>query len=450
MDHNVTGNGERDGLKTVRIGQSAAKHPYVVKVQRLGESRRAERPEKRGQDSDPAVLRRDSLNSRETVRRRKARKCVAAHAERFDDSQFAKEGAKIGTTLKVRLPNMYTVSTGTALSAQDTEEISTTLTVATQKHVDTNFTSAELTLQLQDFMQRIGEPAMSVLAAAVDNDVANGMFDVWNAVGTPGTTPATAKVLLDAHTKMNYLAAPMTPRYVGLEPSANGAMVDGLKGLFNPTQDTSSRFREGMMGENILGYREIYMTQSFPTLTTGARASYQTNTPSGITNGATTLAVDTGTGAAARGEVFTIAGVFSVNPETKVSTGQLLQFTVTAAYAGGGGNISIAPALYKSGARQNFTSSGGDIPDNTALTFLGSASTTYAQNVAYHRDAFTMVTADLVMPEGVHESAREVQDGLSLRYVRQYRIGTDDIPARFDILYGYLTQRGELGCRIFG
>jgi len=366
------------------------------------------------------------------------------------DEQFAKEGAKIGTTLKVRLPNQYTVSTGTALSAQDTSEISATLTVATQKHVDTNFTSAELTMSIQDFMARIGEPAMSVLAAAVDADCANSIFDVYNSVGTPGTTPATPKVLLDAHAKMNYLAAPQTPRYLGVEPGANAALVDGMKGLFNPTGPVGDQFKEGMLASNILGFREVYMTQSLPNITTGARASYQTNTPSGITNGATTLPVDTGTGAMARGEVFTIAGVYSVNPETKQSTGQLLQFTVTAAYAGGGGNVSIAPALYKSGARQNFTHSGSDIPDNTAMTFLGSASTTYAQNIAYHRDAFTMVTADLVMPDGVHESAREVKDGLSLRYVRQYRIGTDDIPARFDILYGYLAQRAELACRVWG
>lgn len=367
------------------------------------------------------------------------------------DDQFAKEGAKIGTTLKVRLPNQYTVSTGTALSAQDTSEISATLTVATQKHVDTNFTSAELTMSVQDFMQRIGEPAMSVLASAVDADVANSIFDVYNSVGTPGTTPATAKVLLDAHAKMNYLAAPQTPRFLGVEPGANAALVDGLKGLLNPTGPVSEQFREGMLASNILGFREVYMTQSLPNITTGARsATYQTNTPAGITNGATTLAVKTGTGAASRGEVFTIAGVYSVNPETKQSTGQLLQFTVTSNYAGGAGNISISPALYKSGARQNFTASGSDIPDSTLITFLGSASTSYAQNIAYHRDAMTMVTADLVMPEGVHESAREVKDGLSLRYVRQYRIGTDDIPARFDILYGYLAQRPELACRIWG
>ena len=367
------------------------------------------------------------------------------------DDQFAKEGAKIGQTLKVRLPNQYTVSTGSALSEQDTTEISTTLTVATQKHVDTNFTTSELTLSIQDFMQRIGEPAMSVLAAAVDNDVANDIFDVYNLVGTAGTTPATAKALLDAHTKMNYLAAPLSPRYCGLEPGANAAMVDGLKGLFNPTGNTSERFREGMMGENILGFREVYMTQSLPTLTTGARnTAYTTAVLATTTLGQTTLPVITGAGTIKRGEVFTIAGVFSVNPETKASTGQLLQFTVTADYVGGAGNVSIAPALYKSGARQNFTASGGDLPNSTTLTFVGSASTTYAQNIAYHRDAFTFVTADLVMPEGVHESAREVQDGLSLRYVRQYRIGTDDIPARFDILYGHLCQRGELASRITG
>jgi hypothetical protein len=362
------------------------------------------------------------------------------------DEQFAKEGAKIGNTLRIRLPNQYTVSTGAALSIQATEEIQTTLTVATQKHVDTNFTSLELTNSIQDFMARIGEPAMSVLASNVDNDVANAIFDVFNLVGTPGTTPATAKVLLDAHTKMNYLAAPMTPRYLGLEPNANASMVDGLKGLFNPSGSTSQQFREGMMADNILGYREIYMSQSLPALTTGARnAAYLTNAPAGVTNGATQIPVDTGANAMARGDVFTIAGVFAVNPETKASTGQLQQFTVTATYAGGAGNVSVSPTIYVSGARQNISI---NIPDNTLLVFSGAASTTFQQNIAYHRDAFTMVTADLVMPEGVQESAREVKDGMSLRYVRQYRIGTDDIPARFDILYGYLCMRPELACRI--
>lgn len=363
------------------------------------------------------------------------------------DDQFAKEGAKIGTTLRIRLPNQYTTSTGAALSVQDTTEVQTTLTVATQRHVDTNFTSAELTMQLQDFMERIGEPAMSVLASQTDADAMSAIFDVFNAVGTPGTTPATAKVLLDAHTKMNYLAAPLTPRYLGVEPSANAALVDGLKGLFNPQGSQSEQYREGTLVNNQLGYREMYMTQSLPTITNGARASYQTNTPSGVTNGATAIPVDTGTGAATRGEVFTIAGVFSVNPETKVSTGQLQQFTVTSNYAGGAGNINVSPAIFHTGPRQNVSA---NIPDNVALTFLGAASTTFAQNIAYHRDAFTMVTADLVMPDGVHEKAREVKDGLSLRYVRQYRIGTDDIPARFDILYGYLCMRPELACRIYG
>ncbi len=362
------------------------------------------------------------------------------------DEQFAKEGAKIGNTLRIRLPNQYTVSTGAALSIQATEEIQTTLTVATQKHVDTNFTSLELTNSIQDFMARIGEPAMSVLASNVDNDVAGAIFDVFNLVGTPGTTPATAKVLLDAHTKMNYLAAPMTPRYLGLEPNANASMVDGLKGLFNPSGSTSQQFREGMMADNILGYREIYMSQSLPALTTGARnASYLTNAPAGVANGATQIPVDTGANAMARGDVFTIAGVFAVNPETKQSTGQLQQFTVTSTYAGGAGNVSVSPTIYVSGARQNISI---NIPDNTLLVFSGAASTTFQQNIAYHRDAFTMVTADLVMPEGVQEASRQVQDGLSLRYVRQYRIGTDDIPARFDILYGYLCMRPELACRI--
>lgn len=371
--------------------------------------------------------------------------------DRSYDSQFAKEGAKIGDTLRLRNPNMYLVSSGPNLAVQDTNEISVNLVVSKQRHVDTNFSTAELTLSVQDFMRRIGEPAMTTLASYIDNDAMNMIFDTWQQVGTPGTIPSTARVLLDANAKMSLVATPMSPRYVGIDPVTNAALVDGLKGLFNPQGSQGSQYRDGVVQNGQLGYREMFVTQSTPTLITGSRnTAYTTAVAATTTLGQATLPVITGAGTISRGEVFTISGVYAVNPETKKSTGQLLQFTVTTDYAGGAGTLDIQPALYKSGPRQNFYNAGGDLPNSTALVFAGSASTSYPVSIAYHRDAFAMATADLVLPEGVDQAAREEQDGISLRYVRQYRIGTDDIPARFDVLYGNVARRGEMACRIIG
>jgi hypothetical protein len=168
-----------------------------------------------------------------------------------------------------------------------------------------------------------------------------------------------------------------------------------------------------------------------------------------LSNGATqtgaTIGVDTGTGAINAGEIVTFAGVFSVHPETKVSTGVLQQFVVTADYAGGNGNLSIAPAIVASGATQNVSNA---IADNSAMTIAGTASTPYGQSLLFHKDAFCFATADLVMPQGVDFSARETYDGISIRIVRQYDINNDKFPCRLDVLYGYKTLRAQMAARL--
>jgi hypothetical protein len=78
----------------------------------------------------------------------------------YDDS-YAKAGAKIGDTLKVRLPNEYTVRSGINMAAQTTSETSVDLVMSTVKGVDLNFTSVELALSLDDFSERIVKPATS-------------------------------------------------------------------------------------------------------------------------------------------------------------------------------------------------------------------------------------------------------------------------------------------------
>lgn len=357
----------------------------------------------------------------------------------YDDS-FAQSGAKIGDSLRIRLPNRYTVRTGATLSAQDTTEQQTTLQVSTQKGVDLNFTSNELTLSLDDFSKRILEPAMAQLAASVESDAFNMVKDVPNVVGAAGSA-VTFKNVLEARKKLSDNLAPTSDRNLILNTQDNVDLVDSLKGLFQDSAEISKQYREGMVGRTA-GFNGIYENTLIPNFTNGAGTGYLVN--GGSQSGAS-LIVDTGTGALPKGTVFTIANVYAVHPESRLSTGVLQQFVVTADYAGGGGTVSIYPSIVASGALQTVNAAPAD---NAAITVFGTASDTTTTSLAFHKDAFTFATADLVMPKGVDFAAREVYDGISIRVVRQYDVNNDAFPCRLDILYGYKAIRPQLACRI--
>ena len=371
----------------------------------------------------------------------------------YDDS-FAVEGAKIGSTLRIRLPDRALVTDGAALQVQDDNEQFTTLTVSSQKHIGINFTSAELTMQLDDFAERVLKPRISQLASSVDADVANAYKSIFNTVGTPGTTPATALVLLQAQQKLNESAAPMSPRYATVNPAANAGLVNGMTGFFNPTGTISRQFKTGMMGEGVLGFDEMNMSQSIVNHTTGSRAGTILVNGAVSTQGQATISIDGLTGATdtvTAGDVFTIAGVYAVNPQTRLSTGSLQQFVVTAAQTGASNalaNMAISPAMYTS---SNALATIDAFPaDNAAVTFVGTASTVYPQNLVYHKNAITLATADLLLPQGVDMASRQVHNGISMRIVRQYDINNDRMPCRVDVLYGFNTIRPPMACRIFG
>jgi hypothetical protein len=338
---------------------------------------------------------------------------------------------------------------------QDDNEQFTTLTVASQKHIGVNFTSAELTMQLDDFAERVLKPRVSQLAASVDADVANAYKSIFQSVGTPGTVPATSLVLLQAQQKLNESAAGMAPRYATVNPAANAGLVEGMKGLFNPVDTVSRQFKNGMMGQGVLGLDEINMSQSIVQHTTGSRSTSDTILVNGAvsTQGATTISLDGGTASAtiAVGDVFTIAGVFAVNPQTRQSTGSLQQFVCTAtatASSGAWTNVAISPPIFTSA---NALATVDSFPaDNAVVTFVGSASTQYPQNLVYHKDAITLATADLLLPQGVDMASRQVHNGISLRVVRQYDINNDRMPCRIDVLYGFSTIRPPMACRIWG
>ena len=377
---------------------------------------------------------------------------ITRNVNRQYDDSYAVEGAKIGTTLRIRLPDRALVTDGAALQVQDDNEQFTTLTVASQKHIGVNFTTAEMTMQLDDFAERVLKPRISQLASSIDADVANSFNNIYQSVGTPGTTPGTSLVLLQAQQKLNEAAAGMSPRYATVNPAANAALVEGMKGLFNPVSTISKQFKSGLMGEGILGYDELAMSQSIKQFTTGTRTGAHTVTTTVSAQGTSTIAITgTGTQTLKKGDVFTIANVYSVNPQTRESTGSLQQFVVTAdvtAVAGAYASVSISPAIYTSG---NALATVDSFPQSgAAVTFLGGASSQYPQNLVYHRDAIAFATADLLLPQGVDMASRQVHNGVSMRVVRQYDINNDRMPCRIDVLYGYSVIRPQMAVRLWG
>ena len=370
----------------------------------------------------------------------------------YDDS-FAVEGAKIGSTLRIRLPDRALVTDGAALQVQDDNEQYTTLTVSSQKHIGINFTSAELTMQLDDFAERVLKPRISQLASSVDADVANAYKSIYATVGTPGTTPATALVLLQAQQKLNESATPMAPRYATVNPAANAGLVNGMTGFFNPTGTISRQFKTGMMGEGVLGYDEMNMSQSIVNHTVGSlpvAPICASTVPS--TQGATTLDITytSGTKTIKQGDVFTIAGVNAVNPQTRLSTGSLQQFVVTAdqTLTSTSATIAFQPPMYT--ATNALATIDAFPAASAALVFVGTASTTYPQNLVYGKNAITLATADLLLPQGVDMASRQVHNGISMRIVRQYDINNDRMPCRVDVLYGFSVIRPTMACRIWG
>ena len=358
------------------------------------------------------------------------------------DSSFAQEGAKIGDSLKIRLPNQYTVRTGLNMAAQDTSETSTTLQVATVKGVDLNFTSQELTLSIDDFAERILEPAMSVLVASIEQDVlSNVIKDVFQQANNTASAMTLANVM-GGRKKLQDSLTPDTSRTCLLSTNDHVQLIDALKGLFNAPKALSGQYRDGVMG-HALSF-DFAESTHLANQARGAGASYVVN---GAGQSGAAITVGTGTGLIDVGSIITFVGCNRVHPETKVDTGVLMQFVVTSTNATNATSIGISPAIVLTGAGQNVaaaptTGAGGTV------TIAGTASTSYGQSLVYHRDAFTFATADLTQPKGVDFAAREVMDGISMSIVRDFAISDRTFPCRLDVLYGYKTLRASMACRL--
>lgn len=369
----------------------------------------------------------------------------------YDDSfsesgARARDGSKRGSQLRIRLPNRFVIRTGRTLAVQDVTEQSVTLEVTSQAGVDMNFSSKELTLDLNEFSKNFIEPAMATVASYMESTCLSGLArQVYNLVDHDATAVSLLSFGLGRKALQDNLAPDDGQRCALLSTNHEVKLVDALKGLFHQSTQIEQQYREGRMGRT-QGF-EFMSSTHVNDHTTGTAVKGDTlYNVNGAGQTGAALTVDTGTTTFEAGDVITIAGCTRVHPETKVSTGVAQQFVITADAGPNATSLAISPAIVVTGALQNVTAS----PTNGgAITKVGAGNAELLNgSLTYHKSAFTVATADLIMPEGVDFAAREVFDGVSMRIVRQYDINDDSMPCRIDVLFGYKAQYPQLAARI--
>lgn len=384
--------------------------------------------------------------TRQALRLWKNSNAFIQNINRQYDDEYAVSGAKIGSTLKIRLPNDFVVTTGSALAAQDTVEQSTTLVVSTQKHVDVSFNSVDRTLSLDDYSERILAPMVNNLAGAVAADVMSGVEGgVCNYVANTGAGGAvqapSADTVLSAGVSLTNNSAPLNRRRLVADPQTMARTVSALSGLFNPTKTISRQFESAQIYDalNFAWFED----QTAIKHTTG---SFSAGTVNGAGQTGLSLTVNPITGTLNKGDIITVAGVSQVNRITKISLQQPRQFVVTANVAAGATSIPIYPAIVPpvGGNPVQYQTVDASPANGAAITLAHNASEVHRRNIAYAPEAVTLVTADLYTPsKGVEEAARAVFDNISMRMLTQYVIGTDQLATRLDVLYGYAWLRPE-------
>lgn len=375
-------------------------------------------------------------------------KFVANVNQGFND-QFNIKGAKIGQTVNIRKPARYNGRVGPVVNIEAQTETYVPLTIDQQYGVDLSFTSAEQTMSLDMYSDRVIKPAMANIANRIDAYGLGYLSKVYNQVGTPGSPVSALTTYLAAGTKLDQTLTPRDGTRVMLTDPYTQATATGLGlNLFNPQAEISEQYKSGMLA-NALGFN-WYMDQNMPIHTNGAFAG--TPAVNGAGQSGSTLVTDGWTSGAATltaGTVFTIAGVFAVNPQTKATLSALQQFVVmeTVSDTTGAMSISISPAIVTSGAFKNVSAAPAD---NALLSIAGATGVATQLSAAFHRDAFVFGVADLDVPGGTDMAYRatDPQTGLSVRVIRDYNVVTDQWITRFDILFGFNTLYEQLACRV--
>lgn len=378
------------------------------------------------------------------------------------DDRFAQTGAKIGTSLNIRMPSKYSVRTGATLSAQDHIERSTPLTCNSQYGVDVSFTSVELTMSLDDFSERIISPAMAQLAAKIEGDCMADAYKLVNNYTNASTDGLiTYKRFQQGGANITNNLGPSSQRAAVMSPDSMIEFMDATKGLFHASSNIEKQYRDGMMGKT--GGFDVFENTLLPSHTTGSLAGTPLTTGAALGTSTTANAwvsqtdidIDGATsgGTVAAGDILTFSGVYDVHPETKVNTGKLKTFVVQDAetvVTAGTVTVTVKPGvIYGSGnAYQNCALSGVANTDGLTVSRIGAASSAFGQDLQFHKDAFVFATADLedVSKYGAW-GARDSMDGISMRMAKQYAISSDTVPCRIDVLFGFAGLYPELANR---
>ncbi len=370
--------------------------------------------------------------------------------QQYDES--FKYGGKHGSTLRVKKPNQYKRRQGSrVMDVQDQNEQTGTITVATQDGVDMRFNSQELIQSVDsgsgfdDLSKNYIEPAVSTLISGIEADyIAFCTKATYNLAGTAGTGLTDLVAVGAARAKLNQQLAPKDgQRYIQCDSVAMGGMVNGLKGLFQDSEQIKKQYREGMIGRTSMA--DWYENDRMWTMPNSADVAGEINGGT-LTSGITTLTVDGFTAAPVAGMVFTIEGTYDVHPETKVAYSHLKQFTITSATTT---SLTFSPAVIYD-TTNPYQNCSGTPTDNDDITFVGSASTNYVQQLMYHKDAYQFITADLPILDDAHKCIVKKKENLSIRVWMASDIRNDELLLRLDILYGMAALRPEFGCRIIG
>lgn len=384
--------------------------------------------------------------------------CVYRGYEEEFDKRI--NGYTVGDTITIRKPTDFTVRTTITASAQDVSEAKLTLQINKVAGVDFKFTSQQLTLNIAQLSERVIQPALIQVANQIDKDVFSLVNDIPQWVGTPGSPLDTFAKLAKAPLNLDQRAVPSNDRYLAMSPADFWTMAGAQTALFSPTLVTDA-FKNGKIG-NLAGL-DTMMLQNVPTHTVGPLGGTpllngaNQNTTYDLTGANTQTLITNGWTAAAAarvtvGDVFTIAGVFDVNPVTKATLSFLKQFTVASGStlaSDGSGNLTltISPQIITSSAFQNCSA----VPaSNAAMTFVGTAATGYTPSVAFHKNAFALCMVPMVRPPGSVDCSRQSKNGISVRVIPYYD-GTNDVSNwRLDVLYGIKTVDPRLGVRLSG
>jgi hypothetical protein len=382
-----------------------------------------------------------------------------ANFDRSYSDEFEQAGAKVGDTVRIRLPQQFEASEGEALEIQNLLDRTVNLILNRRRHVGFGWSSAQATTDLDDIRSRYVQPAAETLASIYDRVSLGDVYkSVYNMVGTPGTIPTTGLTYSTAVSKILDLAGPDEGLVAILSPLSNATIAASTSLMFHPGGKLAENWTRGQFAAEQLGISKWFTDQNTPRFTTGACPAASTPLVNGASQTGSSLVTD-GWGAATalvKGDVISVAGIYSVNPLSKESTGRPMQFTLTADVTGTTDlTLSISPSIITSGPLQNCT---GSPADNAVITYWALvAGGTYAatvspQNLVFHPKAFASAMADLVMPNGGATGSRvkSKQLAVAMRFVEQFQITSDQNLNRLDILFGTAAVQERMACRVVG